>query len=832
VPRWIYSVGISHPLKSIQGQKDYDVKAAKIPSNENLRRAALYDYNVLDTLPEAEFDDLTQIASQICGVPIALISLIDEDRQWFKSKVGLDATQTPRDVAFCAHAILDDRILIVPDAYQDDRFRDNPLTTGEPNVRFYAGAPLRTPGGFQIGTLCVIDHVPRKLTDGQEKALQALARQVVCLLELRRHNASIIRASLLMENSPAAMFCKDYGDEAGVYVEWNKTAEELWGMPKEFILGKSDYDLFSKELAQAYREADLEAMRAQRRKYIEHETLDLPNGGKFDLRTWKVPVGPVGEKPRYMLGISLDITKQKALERELIDAKRRLEEAEITGKFGSWELDLKTMAGSWSKGHNALFEFDESMGNPSFDTFLALIVPEDRHIPQNVLKSVFEEDARDLDIQYRMRLRDGTIRHIKGYGKVITDDKGAPVLIRGTVQDITQLKLLEESLLLSREEALNSAEAKSRFLANISHEIRTPMNGIIGMTNLLLASTSDPQQREKLKIIQSCGSSLLVLIDDVLDFSRIEASGVELEQASFFLHSTVNEVIELLGGRAAEKGLSLTYLPAAGVPAAVVGDVTRFRQVVTNLVSNAIKFTERGAVRISADGNVSASGVWDLRFNVQDTGVGIAEEMIGKLFQPFSQADASTTRRFGGTGLGLAICKGLCEKMGGTISVNSKLGEGSTFAFTFKAPEAPADFEASGADGPQFDAEMGKIFPLRIILAEDNPTNQVVAIGLLEALGYKASIAENGVEALRQLDLGEYDLVLMDCHMPQLDGFETTKRIIERCGSRRPRIIALTASTMKEDIDRCFEAGMDGFIPKPISLSALMGALQSCKPVR
>ncbi len=677
------------------------MKTAPLPPDEESRLSALNNYEVLDTFPEQDFDDLTFLASHICKTPIALISLVDHARQWFKSKVGLDAIETPKEVAFCSHAILQKDVFIVPDSFKDERFHDNPLATGAPHVRFYAGAPLQTPSGQNIGTLCVIDSSPRDLTQDQIVALQTLARQVVSQLELRRQNISMLRTSQLMENSPAAMFCKDYKSGKGVFVDWNKTAENLWGLKKEAILGKTDYDLFEKSQADFFREKDLETIKSGKPLSIEQEPIDTQDKGHLELRTWKVPVNDQDGKPRYLLGISLDITRQVELERQLKAAK---------------------------------------------------------------------------------------------------------------------------------EQAENATRTKSLFLANMSHEIRTPMNGIIGMTNLLLGSITDPSHVERLKIIQNCGNSLLDLINDVLDFSKLEVDKVELEKQPFPLHSTVKEVAELFSTRASEKGITLSYRHENDIPFWLIGDITRFRQVLTNLVSNAIKFTEIGSVEISSQASRIDEKKWTVQFSVKDTGTGIPKEVSNKLFLSFSQVDASTTRRFGGSGLGLAICKGLCEKMGGSIWVDSEPGKGSTFSFSLQAEECKAlQSEAPANPFVGLDPEMGKKHPLRILVAEDNRTNQLVAVGLLGKLGYIADVAGNGRETLNALRTQQYDLILMDCHMPEMDGFEATRRVTDMYGSRRPKIVALTASTMKEDIDQCTASGMDGFLGKPITIPPLVKMLSECQ---
>lgn len=399
--------------------------------------------------------------------------------------------------------------------------------------------------------------------------------------------------------------------------------------------------------------------------------------------------------------------------------------------------------------------------------------------------------------------------------------------------DITESKQVQADLLDAKTQAELAHATKARFLANMSHEIRTPMNGIIGMTSLLMGFTNDPVHLERLKIIQNCGNSLLDLINDVLDFSKLEVDKIELENEPFDLHGTAKEVVELLGTRASEKGILLTYTASPEVPAWIKGDVTRFRQILTNLVSNALKFTEKGGVKITSAAKNLGNKTWSVEFSVKDSGIGIAPELRDRLFQSFSQVDASTTRKFGGTGLGLVISKGLCEKMGGTIRLESEIGKGSTFFFSLKAEEVshPSQRKQEG-QVQEYDGNMGKNHPLRILVAEDNRTNQLVILGLLGKFGYQADIAPDGRQVVEMVERKTYDLILMDSHMPEMDGFVATREVIKKYkNSPRPRIISLSASTMKQDIDKCFESGMDGFIGKPITIPALVKTLSQCQPL-
>jgi signal transduction histidine kinase/DNA-binding response OmpR family regulator/HPt (histidine-containing phosphotransfer) domain-containing protein len=709
---------------------------APLPDNEARRLQALRQYAVLDTEPEEAFDELTQLAASICQVPIALVSLVDAQRQWFKSKVGLNAQQTCRDVAFCAHAILQDEILIVEDALKDERFATNPLVTSDPHIRFYAGVPLITRNGLALGTLCVIDYKPRSLSDEQCKALQTIAHQVLTQLELR--------ASL------------------------------------------------------------------------------------------------------------------------------------------------------------------------------------------KILKGVLAERRR-----------------------------------------------MEEAAQKAREAAEAANRAKSEFLAMMSHEIRTPMNAVIGMTELLVETELTEKQRDFVKTIRSSGSALLTIINDILDFSKIESGKLQLEQHPFNLRGCIEESLDLLAPEAAQKGLELVHLIDPSTPDTIVGDSNRLRQILVNLLFNAVKFTHSGEVTLSVrarkldvENALEAGERYELLFAVKDTGIGIPTESLNRLFQPFSQVDASRDRNYGGTGLGLVISQRLCQMMGGQIWVDTEVGKGSTFSFTVvtqgvksavptelkvtqpqlagkrllivddnvtcgqmlvqqgrawgmlmrvaqSGPEALAllhqgepfdlillDRQMPGMDGlalaaeirkqpyhqklplvmltsigqpetsdksvianfaaflnkpikqshlykvliqvlvgqpvqtspvPErlelIDSRLAQHLPLRILLAEDNVVNQKVGLLLLQRLGYRADVVSNGLEVLEALRRQPYDVVLMDVQMPQLDGLAATQRICQEWSPpQRPRLIALTANAMQGDREMCLSAGMNDYISKPLRLQELARALSQCQP--
>ena len=532
------------------------MKVAKLPHNEKARLKLLHDLNILDTELDRMYDELTELAAKICETPISLISLVDENRQWFKSRHGLDATETPRDYAFCAHAILGDDLFVVPDSSKDERFSDNPLVTGEPRVHFYAGYPLEVSNNLKVGTLCVIDHKPRNLTEEQRQALKVLGNQVKMQLKLRK-------------------------------------------------------------------------------------SLD-------DLRK----------------------AEQQASEANLL---------------------------------------------------------------------------------------------------------------------------------------------KSSFLANMSHEIRTPMHAVLGYAEMLKEGNLNSEQKEQVENIEIAGRNMMDILNDILDFSKIESGMMDVEITGFDLRQLIDELNSLFSISAKKKGIRLKFLVDTQLKY-IESDSTRLKQILSNLISNAIKFTSIGSVSVSVELEANK-----INFTVSDTGDGIAKDRQDRIFDSFTQAESSTTRKYGGTGLGLTISKQLTELLDGEISVESELGKGAQFKFTIPFKKAEKIIELH-KDYRNMEIDFEGV---SILLVEDNELNIQLGMTRLAKLGAGVTLAKNGKEAIDLVRDHQFDLIIMDCQMPVLDGYAATEQIRQLPNGRSVPIIAMTAGTSTEEKSRCFEVGMDAYLSKPLSLNRM-----------
>jgi signal transduction histidine kinase/ActR/RegA family two-component response regulator len=423
----------------------------------------------------------------------------------------------------------------------------------------------------------------------------------------------------------------------------------------------------------------------------------------------------------------------------------------------------------------------------------------------------------------------GEYRHRLELSRIVElDETGALLVDTGEQMSrkVEALRQSEDALRIARNEAIAANEAKSLFLAQMSHEIRTPLNGVLGMVELVRRATLDPAQHSRLETAQTSARHLLRIINDILDFSKIEAGRLRLESAPFDLRALLDELMALYSASAHTKGLQLRMDLRPDATQWLLGDATRLQQVLSNLVSNAIKFTPKGEIVVSVRTRPHGESGHELAFSVTDTGIGMEEATLAKIFTPFSQADDSITRRFGGTGLGLSICNRLVKLMGGSgLEVTSATGKGSRFAFSLTLP---APLEQPGEPVAPAAAEGEGLGPLRILVAEDNPVNQLVVNEMLRQAGHEVTLAENGREAVNAYEPGRYDLGLIDIHMPDLDGFAVAREIraLEAANGTHLPLIALTASAFQEDRDRAAEAGMEALVPKPVDSATLLAAVE------
>lgn len=623
----------------------------------------------------------------------------------------------------------------------------------------------------------------------------------------------------LMASLPLNVFRKN---RDGQIVFANRLYCESIGLPLEDLVGKTDADFYPRELAEKYQADDAHVMESG----DVLETIEENRGADGKTRYVQVLKAPVRNAAGEIVGVQgmfWDVSDRKRAEEELKESRERLRLALGAGQIGTWIYDVTADSLVWDDRTHAIFGLDPGAFHGSYDAFLARVHPDDVTSIREAMQQTLQEGGR-MDTEYRIVWPDESVRHVSSRAAVDFDRQGQPARVIGVCVDVTETKLAEARLQAAKEAAESASRAKSAFLANISHEIRTPMNAVIGMTELVLDTQLEPEQREYLAVVQQSGEALLLLINDLLDFSKIEAGKLELHQTAFDVRELLGDTMKSLAIRAHQKGLELACDISARVPTTIEGDETRLRQVVINLVGNAIKFTQQGEVVLAVDCPDAAGEDRSLRISVSDTGIGIPPEKLDVVFGAFEQADSTSTRKYGGTGLGLAIVSELVRLMGGRISVTSEVGRGSTFSFNlpFGVVDEP---DAPGLAGP-----MDAAGQTSVLVVDDNRTNRRILREILQSWGMHAagvSQADEAMQILRQAESAgkPFTLAVIDVQLRGVDGFAVAEQINRTAQLDTAVVMMLTSGDQPGDIARCQRLGVNAYLLKPVKQSELRDAI-------
>jgi two-component system, sensor histidine kinase and response regulator len=547
------------------------------------------------------------------------------------------------------------------------------------------------------------------------------------------------------------------------------------------------------------------------------------NGEAFPAEVWLTAL-PLSGRPA-LLAVVRDMTEHRRHEDLLRESETRLRLAAESARLGVWELDVQSGAVKWDDYMHYLHGISREEFRGTAEEWKKTLHPDDLPGVEALLGEAIAE-TREFGSEFRVVWQSGEVRHVECHGTVLRQPGGKSRRVIGVNRDITDRKQFEAELLTAKDRAEAAARSKGEFLANMSHEIRTPLNGILGMTELVLDSELTREQRDSLSLVKLSGESLLGIINDILDFSRIESGKLSLEEIPFDLRESLGESLKVLGFRAHQKGLEVVYDVDPDVPETLIGDPGRIRQILVNLVGNAIKFTERGEVVVTVKKEAETTGTVTLHFTVRDTGIGIPPDKKQQIFGAFMQADGSMARKYGGAGLGLAICLRLAQLMQAEISVESEMGRGSAFHFVVTLP-----LQSSGPWKAR-DIELSQLKNLPVLVVDDNFTNRRALSGVLSRWGMHPVEVESGRAALQAVEIAAnaerpFPLILLDAQMPEMNGFEVVEQFNRRPKKGTATVMMLTSNGQLGDAARCRELGIAAYLTKPIGQAELLKAIHT-----
>jgi PAS domain S-box-containing protein len=896
-------------------------------TSEDERIKALHDYNILDTPAEYEFDNITKLAGLICSAPIALITLVDEQRLFFKSLVGASAKEVPRELSFSTYTIQGDDVLEIPDATLDHRFIRHPGVCGDPHVRFYAGAPLIDENGYKLGAVAVFDTVPRTISRQQKDGLMILAKEIITHITLKQKSAELDAKTRRFEEminlstvSPEIHCILDFNgkiifinDAVTSILEY--TADEATGLSMWGFCNREDTVRLRKYIEEGLRKGTKQfnvdfrivsksgitrwlswnmVAKAGRwytygrditeSKRVENELMKLSfavskvnnavviNDANNHV-TWvndafeKITgftiddlrgrrLGDLIKGPKTDLGLlenARDLIRQnKSFTVDLLAYRKDKKpiwlsiyntvvfndegkvdiEVEIIidvtdKKKAEQELELLSLVASKT---NASVNISDEFGNTtwvnqSLEKLTGYTIAElkgyklgnilsrgeeERQLIQSSRK--LAENNQSYEIEVPAQAKDGRSLWLHVSNTPVLDEQGKVARQIDLITDITQRKQIEKELIESNTQARQLSEAKEMFLSVMSHEIRTPLNAVIGMTHLLLESDPKPSQIPDLNILKFSSENLLNIINDILDFTKIETGNMHLESIPLGIAELAADVLNSMQVAAQQKGNKLELSVDPQIPLNLLGDKTRLYQVFINLLGNAIKFTNNGLITLLASLQNQTETEAEIYFEVRDNGIGIPQDKQSYIFETFTQAKTDISRKYGGTGLGLAITRKLLRLYDSDIIVSSEEGQGATFSFVIRFLK-----EKEGQVSEQTVSDPASFTGKRILVVDDNEVNILIANRILTKMGLEFESALSGNEALEKVKQKNFDLIFMDIKMPGLDGFETTTIIRDMEGDyyQSVPIIALTASALQDENVRFKASGMNGHILKP-----------------